>query len=255
MISEGGRAEIYDPDTGTFTPTHDLTNLSYNDGLPTATLLMNGKVLVAGGANDEGIHTNAELYAWTNGTFTPSGHLTTGRNGQTATLLPDGNVLMACTFLFGPGAVTLASTELYDPVSDRFTPAGDMTTPRGSGHTATLLNDGRCRHRRKQRNLTLRLLSLLLLLLFLPLNCILPVSCLPLLRCFLFPPASEGRALFLERYDGTDRPFSDSRLLPEKVFLMYTTKLDDEDIIRQTAHWRQTRAGLVFWRRTRISGL
>ena len=141
IIWEEDAAELYDPDAGSFTPTHKPVALSYNDGLPTATLLMNGKVLVAGGADDSGIHTSAELYSTSTGTFTGTGNMTTGRNGQTATLLPDGSVLMAGTLLFG-GAI-LASTELYDPVSGTFTSAGDMTTPRGSGQTATLLNNGR----------------------------------------------------------------------------------------------------------------
>jgi uncharacterized protein (TIGR03437 family) len=48
---------------------------------------------------------------------------------------------MAGSYLFGGAA--LASAELYDSVSDAFTPTGVMTTPRGEGHTATLLNNGR----------------------------------------------------------------------------------------------------------------
>ena len=141
IIWEEDAAEIYDPDAGSFTPTGKPIALSYNDGLPTATLLMNGKVLVAGGADDGGVHTGAELYATSAGTFKATGKMTTGRNGQTATLLPDGSVLMACTYQFG--GATLASTELYDPLSGVFTSAGDMTTLRGGGQTTTLLNNGR----------------------------------------------------------------------------------------------------------------
>jgi uncharacterized protein (TIGR03437 family) len=58
---------------------------------------------------------------------------------HTATLLPDGMVLIAGSWLF-PGAI--ANTELYHPVTGSFLRSGNMITARGGGHTATLLNDG-----------------------------------------------------------------------------------------------------------------
>jgi hypothetical protein len=54
-----------------------------------------------------------------------------------ATLLPDGTVLLAGSFLF-PGT----NAELYNPVTGAFTATGNMITRRGDGQTATLLNDG-----------------------------------------------------------------------------------------------------------------
>ena len=52
-------AEVYDPSTGTFTATGNMI-------LPresfTATLLLNGKVLVAGGVDAAGVQASAELY-------------------------------------------------------------------------------------------------------------------------------------------------------------------------------------------------
>jgi hypothetical protein len=63
-----------------------------------------------------------------------------GRAENTATLLPDGKVLMAGSLLAGGGA--LFSAELYNPAAGAFTLTPDMTTPR-SLHTATLLNNGR----------------------------------------------------------------------------------------------------------------
>jgi hypothetical protein len=140
IVWQGIGAELYDPENGSFTTTGNPIVQGHNNGMPAATLLMNGKVLVAGGADDGGFSTSAGLYNLSTGTFAATGNMTTGRAIYTATLLPDGNILMAGTYLFGGGS--LASAELYDPVPGAFTPTGAMTTTR-SAHTATLLNSGR----------------------------------------------------------------------------------------------------------------
>src|SRR5262249_8450935 len=80
--------------------------------------------------------------AQSQGAFTPTGDMTTQRMGHTATLLTNGNVLIAggsTTFL---GAPSWASAELYDPLTGKFALVGSMTTP-PRGHTATLLPDGK----------------------------------------------------------------------------------------------------------------
>lgn len=78
-------------------------------------------------------------------TFTPTGEMTTPRYAHTATLLHDGNVLIAGglgTWELGRVGLFLGSAELYDPSTGRLTATGDTNTPRAY-HTATLLADGR----------------------------------------------------------------------------------------------------------------
>jgi hypothetical protein len=70
----------------------------------TATLLGNGKVLIAGGAS-------AELFDPATGDFVPTGNMTTPRSSHTATVLGDGRVLV--TGGIGTSGVTLATAELY----------------------------------------------------------------------------------------------------------------------------------------------
>jgi Kelch motif len=140
VVWEEHAAELYDPDAGLFTSTGRPLTQSYNDGLPSATLLMNGKVLVAGGANDSGIRNTAEIFDSSTANFTATGAMSTGHALHTATLLGDGSVLIAGTYGFGGGA--LASTDVYDPVAGMFRSAGSMIVAR-SLHTATLLNNGR----------------------------------------------------------------------------------------------------------------
>jgi hypothetical protein len=132
-------AELYNPATGTWSATGSMTTVR-SAGVFTATPLQDGEVLIAGGASSSSSAlASAELYNPATGTFSPTGSMTTAREGQTATLLPDGEVLIAGGF---NGASTyLSSAELYNPATGTFTATGSMTTPR-FGQTATLLQNG-----------------------------------------------------------------------------------------------------------------
>ena len=105
---------------------------------PTATLLPNGKVLVAGGYNGTYL-ASVELYDPTSGTWTATGSLGGVRGFHTATLLANGKVLVA-----GGQNNTgiLASAELYDPASGIWTVTGSLAATR-EFHTATLLPNGK----------------------------------------------------------------------------------------------------------------
>jgi Galactose oxidase, central domain/Kelch motif len=137
-------AELYDPATGQWSATGSMAE---GRARHTATLLGDGRVLVVGGSydpdGDSGL-ASAELYDPESGTWTATRSMTTGRSGQTATLLPDGSVLVAGgigAFVNPMDPRSLASAETYDPITGRWTVAGTLSTPR-VGHTATLLDDG-----------------------------------------------------------------------------------------------------------------
>ncbi len=103
----------------------------------TATLLPNGRVLVAGGTRRN--LATVELYDPATGVWTATGSMATPRTRQTATLLPNGQVLVAGGFRIGGEH---ASVELYDPATGMWTATGSIPTDATIRHTAALLPNG-----------------------------------------------------------------------------------------------------------------
>jgi hypothetical protein len=108
----------------------------------TATLLPDGHVLIAGGAEDSGGGiASAELYDPAARKFSRTGSMTTDRFDSTATLLKDGRVLLVGGLGGDSGSGVLTSAELHDPKTGTFTLTGSfdfLMSP-----TSTLLSDGR----------------------------------------------------------------------------------------------------------------
>lgn len=102
----------------------------------TATLLPNGKVLVAGGVSGSSKTASSELYDPATATWSPTGSMNLPRSGHTATLLRNGKVLVVA------GDSTFKSAELYDSATGTWTTTG-ITAVGREFHTATLLPSGK----------------------------------------------------------------------------------------------------------------
>lgn len=142
--------QLYEPDSGRWSTTDSLTGARAN---ATATVLPGGrKVLLTGGCADFesmsekprcwSFPKSAEIYdaVAPSSKWTATGALQAPRAGLTATLMPDGKVLVAGSGVFQSQPAREA--ELYDPITGRFTRTDPLAVGR-DGHTATLLADGR----------------------------------------------------------------------------------------------------------------
>jgi hypothetical protein len=164
-------AILFDPRSGKFIPTGRMAEPRYNAA---AVQLPDGRVLISGGASTPAAYAGAnqekqeeqsldtaELYDPGTGTFSPAGKIervydltsnkimmrasmTTARREQTATLITAGPLLGQVMIAGGIGDQNkpIASAELYDPATNTFKAAGNMTVAR-TFQSATALRDGR----------------------------------------------------------------------------------------------------------------
>jgi hypothetical protein len=110
----------------------------------TATLLRDGRVLIAGGRTNafayapSGAPTSSvQLFDPATKTFSKAASLGVARSGHTATLLSSGKVIAA-----GGSGGGFGTAEIYDPAADAWTTTGAMNFPR-TDHAAVLMSDGR----------------------------------------------------------------------------------------------------------------
>jgi len=141
-------AEIYDPATGTWTPTAPMNT---RRALHTATLLDNGLVLVAGGRTCSGpppatcnfsFRTDtAELFDPATGTWTPTGSMNAPRHTTSAVKLADGRVLVPAGFAAADPFGTSNTADLYDPATGTWSLTDNLNVSRAR-QGGMLLPDG-----------------------------------------------------------------------------------------------------------------
>ena len=137
--SATNRAEVYDPVRGTFTEVAPMSVARYRH---TATLLADGRVLVAGGWGGQG-WASAEVFDPVRGTWSATGPMVTSRHLHASVLLRNGRVLLSGGWC-DPSCegVAMASAEIYDPATNRFTATTPMRIPRMQ-HRLHLLPNGK----------------------------------------------------------------------------------------------------------------
>lgn len=140
LVAGGNVAEVYDPTTDKWSIAEPRT---LADGGYTASRLHDGRVLVAGGyrvgSNDTVVASGAELYDPSSGRWRRTGSLTAGRAYHTATVLPNGSVLVAGGYGFGANASAILDTEVFEA-------AGTVATAIGAAFTGAWFNPAQNGH-------------------------------------------------------------------------------------------------------------
>jgi N-acetylneuraminic acid mutarotase len=148
ICNRSASAELFDPASGSWTPTGSLAVPRAGYSL---SVLESGQVLAAGGQTCAPDFTqcvvtaSAELYDPDSGAWSPAGDMTAPQASHTATVLSDGDVLIAGGFTcdeFGGDCHAVSTTQRYDPDTNMWFAAAELASAR-FGHTATLLGDGR----------------------------------------------------------------------------------------------------------------
>ena len=128
--------------TGSISSTGSMTTARGNH---TATLLRDGRVLIAGGNPGDSTKqlASAELYDSASGTFSATGAMNIARWGHSAILMDDGRVLIAGGWI-SSYIVSTATAEIYDPKTGRFTLSrGSMSIARADSPGMVKLSSGK----------------------------------------------------------------------------------------------------------------
>lgn len=134
--SQLSSAEIYDPQSGTFAPTGSVGMARTG---ARAASLPDGRVLVVGGFNQfNGYLSSALIYSPATGSFSPTGSMGEARGEPAVAPLPDGRVLVAGGVNSDAPGFYLSSAEIYDPVSETFSPTSSLESTRYGAGAASL---------------------------------------------------------------------------------------------------------------------
>src|SRR5207244_2397035 len=112
-------AQLYSPTGGTWASAPSMTGTNPARHQATATLLANGKVLLAGGVSGSAVVSSAVVYdpASGSGSWTPVGSMGTLRSGHTATLLSTANATLNNKVLIAGGnngTTSVSTVEYFD---------------------------------------------------------------------------------------------------------------------------------------------